>query len=783
MKYFFIILNLFPFFFKAQLITSSSMSPTQLAQNVLLGPGVEISNISFSGVSQAIGYFTANGTNLGIAEGIVITTGTISGSDGPQGPNTSAGSGTDNNYSGSSLLSQQINNNSTFNAATLEFDFTAVGDEVSFKYVFGSEEYLEYVDLGFNDVFALFISGPGISGNQNIARLPNNTVVTIDNVNNNSNSFYYVDNGDGNESPYNSSNQYIQYDGFTKVLVAQSQVECGEKYHLTIAIADVGDGILDSGIFLEAQSLKSNAPYTSDFNISDIHFGADDVVAEGCTSADIVVNRIDATNPVTFPIQIQGSATEGVDYDNIPDEITFNAGQTEFTFNLNIFSDGLTEGTETIDIILMVLNECLELDPDTIHLEIRNVEPISVNLVADSLNCGPGEVITISPIVTGGLEPYTYLWSTNETTSFISISPPSTQTFSVSVTDACLISTDDDDAEIFVADIPPLGITPIIDVSVLCPNTPEFLTAVAFGGSGGYTYVWKKGNFVVGLTDTITLSPLETTTYTVIATDLCGLQTSIPVVFTVTTPLLIPAITTPDPICPSDTVTITASATLGLGQYSYLWDHSGETTSSITVSPTVTTTYYVSISDECQSYSVPITSTVTVFVPVADFSFSTSNLETGAQIQFMDNSTNAINYSWDLGNGSFSIEENPITTYNEVGTYYVTLIIQDELGCYDTVTKPINIGYLLYIPNTFTPDGNKYNNEFFSFSVNIDVLSFELYNRWGELIYFSENETRFRWDGSYKGKPCEDDTYTYRIRFVNPSREEIVFIGHVNLLR
>lgn len=783
MKLVLFILYLFPPILFGQLITNTSLSPTALIQNVLLGNGVTISNITYSGNVSAIGQFNASGTNLGITEGIIITTGTVlNNNNGPQGPNNQEDSGIDNNAGGNGILNNLVGAQ-TYNAATLEFDFVAVGDQVSFRYVFASEEYLEYVGSDFNDVFGLFISGPGISGNQNIARLQNNTVVSINNVNNSNNSAYFVYNGDGNNSPYNSSNQYIQYDGFTKVLVAQSTVQCGQKYHLTIAIADVGDGILDSGIFLEAQSLESNAPYTSEYSISQMLFGADNIVAEGCTSANVVVTREDTSEPVTFPIVVQGTASEGIDYQNIPNNITFDAGQSQFSFNFDILSDNLTEGTETIDIILMLVNECLQLEPDTIHIEIRNVEPISVNLLSDSLNCGPGEIIIIEPIVTGGIEPYTYLWSTNETTASINVSPPSTEIFSVTVFESCLNTSDTDDAEIFVANIPPISIQPIPDIEKLCPNSPDFLTAIAIGGSGNYSYQWKNGNQLLRNTDTVTLAPLETTVYTVYATDACGLQTSIPVNFIVTTPLLIPAITKPDPICPGDSALITASATLGLGQYSYNWELMDENTSSIYVSPLKTKTYRVFVSDECQSYSVPISTTVTVFDPVANFSFATSDLETGSAIQLMDNSLNAVTYYWDLGNGEISTEKDPVTVYNEVGTYMVKLVIIDELGCTDSITKPIDIGYILYIPNTFTPDGNKFNNEFFSFSINIDVLSFEIFNRWGEIVYETENTNRFKWDGTYKDNPCPDGTYTYRIRYVTPSREEKIFLGHVNLLR
>ena len=151
-----------------------------------------------------------------------------------------------------------LNSPLTLNASILEFDFISQGDSIFFNYSFGSEEYLEYVNAGFNDVFGLFISGPGIVGIKNIATLDNGSIVSIDNVNNFSNNNYFIDNGDGLTSPFNSNSSYIQYDGFTISLEAKSEVTPGAIYHLTFAIADVSDGILDSGIFLEAQSLKSN---------------------------------------------------------------------------------------------------------------------------------------------------------------------------------------------------------------------------------------------------------------------------------------------------------------------------------------------------------------------------------------------------------------------------------------------------------------------------------------------------------------------------------------------
>jgi hypothetical protein len=247
-----------------------------------------------------------------------MTTGTTyNNGDGPQGPNNQPDGGFDNNAPGNTLLGT-IANGTTYNAAILKFDFIPFADTVKFRYVFGSEEYPEYAppqSADYNDVFGFFISGPGISGQQNIAKLPNGSIVSINNINPVNNSFYYINNGNGNQAPYNGSSNYIQYDGFTKVLEAIAPVQCGKKYQLVLSIADVGDGVWDSGIFLEANSLTSKKPIEIDYTISGQSFGNDSTMAEGCVSATFTLTRPanSSSSAVTIPITVSGTAIQGVD--------------------------------------------------------------------------------------------------------------------------------------------------------------------------------------------------------------------------------------------------------------------------------------------------------------------------------------------------------------------------------------------------------------------------------------------------------------------------------------
>ena len=229
---------------QAQLSISPNQTATFLANKLVATSGtlgVTVSNAVLTCDSNGNGTFSGS-TNLSISDGIVLGTGDVLsnsatstfGLNGHAGDFASASFGT----AGDTQLGNVIGA-TTYDACVLEMDLQPVGSFMEFEYIFGSEEYPSFNCTPFNDVFAFFISGPGISVPQNIALLPGTNVpVSINSINDSTStsgtpcaisSSLYVPNTD----------TFTTMNGFTQSLTAHINVTPGSVYHLKLAIADV----------------------------------------------------------------------------------------------------------------------------------------------------------------------------------------------------------------------------------------------------------------------------------------------------------------------------------------------------------------------------------------------------------------------------------------------------------------------------------------------------------------------------------------------------------------
>ena len=179
--------------------------------------------------------------------------------------------------------------------------------------------------------------------------------------------------------------------------------------------------------------------------------------------------------------------------------------------------------------------------------------------------------------------------------------------------------------------------------------------------------------------------------------------------------------------------------------------------------------------------------------PIASFEPSSEVfIESNQGLSFWNNSIAAQNYFWDFGDGGTSTEFAPFHLFNDIENegITVTLVVSSNLGCADTSTYLIGFdpGLVYFIPNSFTPDSDQFNQTFMPvFSSGIDASNYllEIYNRWGQLIFTSKNPA-VGWDGTYgeNGYQCQNGTYIYKVKIKMPSVDDRKVIeGHVNLIR
>ena len=172
--------------------------------------------------------------------------------------------------------------------------------------------------------------------------------------------------------------------------------------------------------------------------------------------------------------------------------------------------------------------------------------------------------------------------------------------------------------------------------------------------------------------------------------------------------------------------------------------------------------------------------------PVANFTFQQENL-CDAALSFSNTSTNFITSFWDFGDDSYSYETDPTHIYYSPNEYITTLfILNNGIGCIDSISYVvdyINENINLLVPNTFTPNGDEHNEVFkpVPYFISEEGYSFSIYNRWGELIFYSDDVDQ-GWNGFYKGEICQDGIYTWKLNYFCGDYSPIKF-GVVTLIR
>ncbi|SMO89866.1 gliding motility-associated C-terminal domain-containing protein [Chryseobacterium rhizoplanae] len=716
----------------------SNYTPEQLVKNILINGGTNCTTANVTNVTVSPdqdvtnnnrfwGYFHKGTTNFPFTDGIVLTTGYASeaGNNYISAVGQSTGTGSD-----ADLVAATGANVSLTDAVALEFDFVPNSNQVKFNYIFASDEYTSnYPCLGYSDAFALLLKKVGDPTYTNLAVLPGSAgPVSATNI---------VPAGNGFScGPINATyfgglanpHLLINYFGRTTPLTAIADVIPGQTYHFKMVLADAKDSTHDSAVFLEGGSFdvgikivdEAGAVLPGSINMCDntpkqlkaqvaaipgmtYQWYKDGVAIPGATSAIYV-----ATQPGVYTVKVM------VPGNQCPSEATVTIiGGTSPTVQNAVLKLCTTPALSTFDLeaakplISTTQGAVFRFYANQADAQAQNNSYIT-NLT--TYNGTDGQILYV--LVSNG--------------AFCS--KIATLTLRKEETPTALLTA------------PRLKI---------CAGESVLLTA-----SGGVTYQWGDSAATTGGIRTV--SPTQTTTYTVYAIGAQGCKSLQPARITIE---VVPAIVSNlkgGHICQGDKIILDAGSGPG---YTYQWSN-GETGQSITVSTPGEYSVMISNGVCSKEFKAQVIKAVIPEVIKVDYN------ENGVMIITASNPSNGtLEYSVDNGVTWRSSNVFNNVPKNKIISIRVRVKFTSCVGFLEFFT--------FVMKNVITPNGDNINDIIdFSGVVNYKDFSGQVFDRYGREVFKAE-KIRPYWDGYFQGKKLPTSTYWYQVTFEDPASKEV----------
>ncbi len=450
--------------------------------------------------------------------------------------------------------------------------------------------------------------------------------------------------------------------------------------------------------------------------------------------------------------------------------VSLTGGTAPFTYSWapsggssNIASN-LTAGSYTVNVTDS--NSCLT----TASVLITQPNQLKDTIISQTnVTCFGGNDGRAVALTSGGVLPYTYSWTNGSVVD--SVYGVTAGSYYLSITDSNHCTTNDS----ATITQPPHITANITGNDSLCYGGSTILAAGAANN-----YLWSTG----ATTDSITVSPLATTTYTVYQQDI-NCKDSVEITVHVT-PKLIVNMQGIDSICFGNTsIQVSATASGGKPGYNYVWNN-GITSNGpgpFVVTPLAPGYYICTVTDACGASVSDSTKMAGWPSPKALFSATPDTAQSGQLIAFVDSSKGATKWYWNFGDGSIATDSFPNHAYTTSANYLVYLIVTSSRGCKDSAAEMVIITNAFKVPNVFTPNGDGKNDVFHVTAGAMQSYSIEIYNRWGEVM-FTGNDPNIDWTGmTNAGLPAPDGDYYYRISAVDNAGKTYNLTGYIQLIR
>ncbi|MCI5056632.1 MAG: PKD domain-containing protein [Flavobacteriales bacterium] len=515
----------------------------------------------------------------------------------------------------------------------------------------------------------------------------------------------------------------------------------------------------------------------------------------GCTnSASVVISQ---PTPLTTA-SILGIDATCFDSTDAQSTVSVSGGTPGYTYlwdslaNFQTTSTATGLGAGTYSVTVTDSNGCTI---DTSYV-INEPPALSVQAFFSDTIC-PLDSHDISANALGGNGNFTYIWNMNlDSGQTHFVSPVSTTTYTVTAYDITGCASPPDSVTVFVRVFDPDSVD-LFSTGNVCQGLSTEISTNYNGAFPPYTYVWSSGH---GGPGPHVVTPLVDTYYILTITDECNNQ--------LIDSILIEVYDYPDSTlfpfnvsgCADLSVLFTDSSSNSGAQY--VWGYNGETIEGDFFEETFTLAgnYIVSVTitsaDSC-TVEVDTAAIIDVFAKPEITCVASTNQTSivEAEVDFNSAPSDLVSYTWNFGDGGTDSIQAPTHTFEDTGTYVISVIGATNLGCTDTCYQIVIVdpSFLIDVPNAFIPNqggptGGKYNINsldntiFFPVVEFVDDFKMMIFNRWGEMVFITEDIT-IGWDGYYKGELLQQDVYAYKIevRFINGNNRTLT--GDVTLIR